>query len=61
MIKLLCVRCCNNYDYDAVLMTGPTSIMHFCGLATVTVVGGIKNPNGVNEAVVLHGKDEYRL
>ena len=48
-------------NYDAVLMTGPTSIMHFCGLPTVTVAGGIKNPDGVNETVILYGKDEYRL
>ena len=47
--------------YDAVLMTGPTSIMHYCGLPTVTVAAGRKNPNGVNEAVILYGKDEYRL
>ena len=48
-------------DYDAVLMTGPTSIMHFCGLPTVTVAAGRKNKDGVNEAVILYGKDEYRL
>ena len=48
-------------NYDAVLMTGPTSIMHFCGLPTVTVAGGRKDLNGVNEAVILYGKDEYRL
>lgn len=48
-------------DYDAVLMTGPTSIMHYCGLTTVTVAGEEKNPDGVNEAVILYGKDEYRL
>ena len=47
--------------YDAVLMTGPTSIMHFCGLPTVTVAGSVKDPNGVNETVILYGKDEYRL
>ena len=47
--------------YDAVLMTGPTSIMHFCGLPTVTVAGKRKNTDGVNEAVILYGKDEYRL
>ena len=46
---------------DAVLMTGPTSIMHFCGLPTVTVAGGKKNADGVNEAVILYGKDECRL
>jgi amidase len=48
-------------DYDAVLMTGPTSIMHYCGLPTVTVAGEEKNPDGVNEAVILYGKNEYRL
>ena len=48
-------------NYDAVLMTGPTSIMHFCGLPTVTVAGGRKNLRGVNETVILYGKDEYRL
>ena len=48
-------------NYDAVLMTGPTSIMHFCGLPTVTVAGGKKDLNGVNMAVILYGKDEYRL
>ena len=48
-------------NYDAVLMTGPTSIMHFCGLPTVTVAGGRKDPDGVNEAVILYGKDECRL
>ena len=47
--------------YDAVLMTGPTSIMHFCGLPTVTVAGSVKDPNDVNETVILYGKDEYRL
>ena len=41
-------------NYDAVLMTGPTSIMHFCGLPTVTVAGGVKDPNGVNEALILY-------
>ena len=48
-------------DYDAVLMTGPTSIMHYCSLPTVTVAGEEKNPDGVNEAVILYGKDECRL
>ena len=48
-------------NYDAVLMTGPTSIMHFCGLPTVTVAGEMKSTDGVNEAVILYGKDEHRL
>ena len=48
-------------NYDAVLMTGPTSIMHYCGLPTVTVAGAKKDLTGVNETVILYGKDEYRL
>ena len=48
-------------NYDAVLMTGPTSIMHFCGLPSVTAAGREKDPNGVNETVILYGSDEYRL
>ena len=48
-------------DYDAVIMTGPTHIMHFCGLPSVTVAGSMKAETGVNQAVILYGKDEYRL
>ena len=47
--------------YDAVLMTGPTSIMHFCGLPSVTVAAPAKTEAGVNRAVILYGTDEYRL
>ncbi len=47
--------------YDAVLMTGPTNIMHFCSLPAVTVAGAEKNQNGVNETVILYGKEECRL
>ena len=47
--------------YDAVLMTGPTSIMHFCGLPSVTVASPVKTAAGVNHAVILYGQDEYRL
>ncbi len=47
--------------YDAVLMIGPTSIMHFCGLPTVTVATPVKTNDGVNQALILYGKDEYRL
>ena len=42
-------------------MTGPTSVMHFCGLPTVTVATPVKTGNGVNQALILYGKDEYRL
>ena len=48
-------------EYDAVLMTGPTSIMHFCGLPSVTVVSPVKTAAGVNRAVILYGQDECRL
>ncbi|MBR6322317.1 MAG: amidase [Lachnospiraceae bacterium] len=47
--------------YDAVLMTGPTSIMHFCGLPTVTVAFDRKDANGVRQTVILYGSDECRL
>ena len=47
--------------YDAVLMTGPTSIMHFCGLPTVTVAAPVKTSAGLNRTVILYGTDEYRL
>ncbi len=47
--------------YDAVLMTGPTSIMHFCGLPSVTVAAPGKTDTRVNQTVILYGCDEYRL
>ncbi len=48
-------------QYDAVIMTGPTSIMHFCGLPSVTLAGAMKTDAGVNQTVILYGCDEYRL
>ncbi|MBR6089307.1 MAG: amidase [Anaerolineaceae bacterium] len=48
-------------EYDAVLMTGPTSIMHFCGLPSVTVASPVKTAAGVNQAVIFYGQDEFRL
>ena len=47
--------------YDAVLMTGPTSIMHFCGFPSVTVAAPLKTDSGLNQTVILYGRDEYRL
>ena len=47
--------------YDAVLMAGPTSVMHFCGLPSVTVAAPVKTDAGVNQAVILYGTDECRL
>lgn len=47
--------------YDAVIMTGPTNIMHFCGLPSVTFAGKAKNEFGVKRALIMYGLDEYRL
>ena len=48
-------------DYDAVLMTGPTYVMHSCGLPTITVAGNALDSNGVRQTVILYGTDECRL
>ena len=47
--------------YDAVLVTGPTNIMHFCGFPSVTAACGEKLDSGVNQTVILYGADEMRL
>lgn len=47
--------------YDAVLVTGPTSIMHFCGFPTVTVAFDRKDRRNVRQTVILYGTDECRL
>ncbi len=46
---------------DAVIMTGPTSIMHFCGLPSVTVASNIIDEMGINRALIMYGADEQRL
>ena len=48
-------------DYDAVLITGPTYVNHLCGLPTITVAGSRVDTNGVKQAVIMYGTDEYRL
>ena len=48
-------------EYDAVLMTGPTTVMHLCGLPTVTVAFDRKDSKGVRQTVILYGTDECRL
>lgn len=48
-------------DFDAVLITGPTYANHLCGLPTITVAGNSLDTNGVRQAVMLYGTDEYRL
>ena len=47
--------------FDAVIMAGPTNIMHFCGLPTVTIASSKKDDVGVNRALILYGADERRL
>lgn len=44
--------------YDAVIMTDPTNIMHFCGLPSATVAGSEKNDFGVKRALIMYGADE---
>ena len=48
-------------DCDVAVMTGPTSIMHLCGLPSVSVASGEKDENGVRRGVILYGTDELRL
>ena len=48
-------------DYDAVLITGPTYVNHLCGMPTITVAGSDLDENGVRQAIILYGTDEYRL
>ncbi len=48
-------------DCDAVIMTGPTSIMHFCGVPSVSIAGNTTNEHGVRRGLILYGTDEYRL
>ena len=47
--------------YDAVLMTGPSNVMHLCGLPSVTVAAREKNVMGIRHGVILYGTDEKRL
>jgi len=47
--------------YDAVIMTGPTNIMHFCGFPSVAVAGRKADHYGVARGVIMYGTDEHRL
>ena len=47
--------------YDAVIVAGPTNIMHFCGFPSATVVGAETDEDGVPRGVMLYGTDELRL
>lgn len=48
-------------SYDAVIMTGPTNIMHFCGLPSAAVAGTAVDPFGVPYGLIIYGTDEQRL
>lgn len=47
--------------FDAVIMTGPTNIMHFCGMPSVCIAGRQKNRYGFSRCLILYGADEHRL
>lgn len=42
-------------------MCGPTNIMHFCGLPSVTIAGSKTNSFSVRQGLMMYGVDEYRL
>ena len=46
--------------YDACVMTGPTNIMHFCGLPSVAIRLGM-GADGVPRGMILYGVNEERL
>jgi len=48
-------------DFDAVIMSGPTSVMHFCGLPCVTVASSEKDERGIRRCLIMYGTDEKRL
>ena len=52
---------CELKDYDAAIMTGPSNIMHFCGLPCVTVISSTERENHVKRGLILYGADERRL
>ena len=49
------------FGYDAVVMTGPTNIFHFCGLPSVTIAGKQTTQHGVRRGLILYGPEEEKL
>ena len=47
-------------NYDAVLMTGPTNIMHFVGFPSIAIKLGMSD-TGHPRGMILYGADERRL
>lgn len=48
-------------DMDAVILMGPTNIMHFCGFPSVTVATPELNSDGYRRCMMIYGADEKRL
>ncbi len=46
--------------YDTVVLTGPTNIMHFCGLPSLAIRMGMGS-DGVPRGMILYGADEKKL
>lgn len=59
--EAICVQGQAIAGYDAVIMTGPTNIMHFCGWPSVTVASKQKNEHGVARCLIMYGTNEERL
>lgn len=47
-------------DYDACIVTGPTNIMNFTGIPSVSIPMCI-GADGLPKSIILYGADEYRL
>ena len=47
--------------FDAVLMTGPTNVMHFVGFPSIALTLGMSRNNRHPHGMILYGADEQRL
>ncbi len=47
--------------FDAAIMTGPTNVMHFCGLPGAAVASDVPGAHGVPRGLILYGGEETRL
>lgn len=48
-------------EFDACVMTGPTCIMHFAGLSSLSVPFTVSKENGLPRSVILFGPDMRKL
>lgn len=53
--------CAQLREIDAVIMTGPTSIMHFTGLPSLALRLCADETDGLPKGLILYGADEQRL